>query len=123
LWIFLNDSFLSIVAIPKRPHVLLVRARREGDIDKVFPGVRVWPTPQKDYAFRAVISTKRVKRALVQEVDRIDYPNFKNSVVEDDRHNAYSDVWTTMYRWGRKLPELEPETFDDTAFEPFGESR
>jgi hypothetical protein len=102
MWVFLNDAFLSIVAVPKRPRLLLVRARRQGDIDKVFPGVRVWATRQRDYAFRAMVPAKKVKRALAAEVDRIDYPNFKDSVEDQDRHNAYLDVWTTMWTWGKR---------------------
>ena len=40
MWIFLSDSFLSIVAHRDKPGVLLVRARRAGDIEAVFPDVK-----------------------------------------------------------------------------------
>jgi hypothetical protein len=103
MWIMLNDSFLSIVAVPGRPRVRLVRARRDGDIEKVFPGARAHPTPGRDYAFRAIVLTKRVKAALAAEVDRIDYTNFKDSVTEDDRHDAYLEVWGVMLPWGKGL--------------------
>jgi hypothetical protein len=102
MWLMLNDSFLSIVAVPKRPNVLLVRGRREGDIELVFPGYPVHQSALRDYAFRAFVPTKRVKRALAAEVDRIDYTNFKNSVTEQDRHDAYLDVWTRMLQWGNR---------------------
>lgn len=39
MWICLNDAFLSIVAHRDKPGVLLVRARRPGDIERTFPGV------------------------------------------------------------------------------------
>jgi hypothetical protein len=41
MWIFLNDSFLSIVANRELAGVLLVRARKEGDIEAVFPDATV----------------------------------------------------------------------------------
>jgi hypothetical protein len=41
-----------------------------------------------------------VKRAIAAEVERIDYPNFKNSVADVERHDAYEEVWDTMLRWG-----------------------
>ena len=37
MWIFQNDSFLSIVAHRDKPGMLLVRARKAGDIEAVFP--------------------------------------------------------------------------------------
>jgi hypothetical protein len=116
MWVFINDAFLSIVQLPKRRNLLLVRARREADILTVFPGIRVTATPQRDYQFRAYVGRKLVKRAMAAEVDRIDYPNFKDSVLEDDRHDAYSEVWTTMMRWGR-YPAAQPAVPADIPFD------
>jgi hypothetical protein len=127
MWIMLNDSFLSIVCLPKRPKLRLVRARRDGDIERVFPGVDVFSIPGRDYQFRAYVPTKRVKRALAAEVDRIDYPNFKDSVSEHDRHDAYSEVWVTMMNWGRgKLAPRSKVFADDRlmpAFDDYQEGR
>jgi len=101
MWIFVNDAFLSIVQHNRRKTMMMVRARVRGDIETVFPGARVSVTPQHDYPFRAVISRKAVVSAMATEVNRIDYYNFKNSVAEDDRHDAYFKVWTAMYNYGR----------------------
>lgn len=103
MWVFLNDAFLSIVSHPRRHDLLTVRARRESDIRNVFPRARILPTPLRDYQFRAIIKRKEVGDAMAGEVDRIDYPNFKNSVLEPDRASACSAVWTTMMRWGEGL--------------------
>lgn len=54
MWICLNDAFLSIVRKDCGPNELLVRARREGDIERVFPRVKVEVTPLADYLYRAV---------------------------------------------------------------------
>jgi hypothetical protein len=41
---------------------------------------------------------RRLKRTLADAVDRIDYDNFKSSVEEQDRHDAYMGVWSAMLR-------------------------
>lgn len=98
MWIMLNDAFLSIVQKNgSGPGELLVRARREGDIEKVFGRrTKVTRTTDADYLFRAIVSREDCKRAMEREVDRIDYPNFKDSVIDTPLHNAYMGVWTNM---------------------------
>jgi len=39
MWLMFSDCFLSVVSKDCGPAELLVRARREGDIEKVFPDV------------------------------------------------------------------------------------
>ena len=56
MWIYLNNSFLSIVAHNDKPEHMHVRGRRRGDIEAVFPEANVTDTPDRDYAFRADIS-------------------------------------------------------------------
>ena len=41
MWIMHSDCFLSIVSKDCGPTELLVRARRNGDIEKVFPSAKV----------------------------------------------------------------------------------
>ena len=41
MWIMHSDCFLSIVSKGCGPTELLVRARRNGDIEKVFPSAKV----------------------------------------------------------------------------------
>jgi hypothetical protein len=101
MWLCLNDSFLSIVDKDCNHDCLLVRARRKGDIERVFGKVAV-PlvafTPKADYAYRAVLHRDLVKAAMIREVDRICYPNFKNTVQDEDLHSAYLSIWSVMYR-------------------------
>ena len=105
MWVFLNDAFFSIVAHPQRKRLMIVRARKPGDIPCVFgpKGIKVEHTPARDYPYRAVIGRERVALTMAHEVRRIDYGNFKDSVADDDRHDAYSEVWTVMLRWGKGL--------------------
>jgi len=99
MWICLNRAFLSIVtpaANQPDSKMLLVRARRKGDIESVFPGAKVERTPSRDYLFRALIAREEVARALSDEVFNIDYNNFKNSVRSRPLHDAFSRIWSIM---------------------------
>ncbi len=97
-WFCFNDSFISIVSkAPAKDGELLVRARRPGDIEKVFGRrTKVVRLTDSDYLFRAVIPKEEVTRAIQQEVLRIDYGNFKDSVMDDDLHDSYMRVWSAM---------------------------
>ncbi len=96
MWIFLNNSFLSIVYDRNNSENLLVRARIQGDIERVFPKIKAVHSPNADYAFRASIPRAEVSKTIAKQVNSIDYDNFKNSVQEHDRHDAYFDVWSVM---------------------------
>jgi hypothetical protein len=114
MWIMLNKSFLSIVDMsaadgnghnkkPEPTDMLIVRARLAGDIKQVFKDARVVCTPRRDYRYRALLPRSLVAEAIANEVMKIDYGNFKNSVNDDDRHDAYSDIWSVMYRLQNKF--------------------
>lgn len=97
MWICLNDAFLSIVAKDCPPDSLLVRARRKGDIERVFPGYPVRESLNTDYRYRAVVPRQVVADTIAARLQAIDYDNFKNSVADDDLHRAYARVWSVMY--------------------------
>lgn len=96
MWLCLNDCFLSIVSKDCRRDELCVRARRKGDIDKIFPKAEVVRTPKGDYLFRAIVKRSAVRSAMAGEINRITYENFKDSVEDDALHSAYLRVWSTM---------------------------
>lgn len=96
MWISLNDCFLSIVSKDCARDELLVRARRRGDIDKIFPEAKVIVTDAADYQFRAVVKRDAIAAALAGEVARITYSNFKNAVDNGPLHDAYLRCWTAM---------------------------
>jgi hypothetical protein len=102
MWVFLNDSFLSIVAHQDKPGVLLVRARKAGDIKAVFPDAKTWVDEHADYPHRAEVPAENVAEAVAARVRAIGYPNFKDSVRERGRHGAYMRVWDVMWRWGQR---------------------
>ena len=97
MWVCLRDSFLSIVKKDCKDDELLVRARRAGDIERVFgKRAKVTRSTDSDYLYRAVISKTLVLDALIAEIDGIDYENFKNEVLDHELHLAYIRVWNVM---------------------------
>lgn len=99
MWIFFNNAFLSIVDKGGDGSTLLVRARKDGDIERIFPGVKVEVTPRNDYRYRARIDREQVAQAVADSVRAIDFPNFKESVKDQKRHDAYVGVWDVMYEY------------------------
>jgi len=70
MWIFFSDAMLSIVDKGGDGSTLLVRAR---------------------------IDREQVAQRIAEMVRAITYGNFKSSVREWDRHEAYLEVWRAMY--------------------------
>lgn len=100
MWIFLSDSFLSIVDNgDDTGKTLLVRARAKGDIERVFPDAQVSEGGGTDYRYRARIERDAVANKLATQIRDIGYSNFKSSVKEQKRHDAYMGVWQVMYRY------------------------
>jgi len=110
-----SDCFLSIVSKDCGPTELLVRARRNGDIEKVFPSARVTRSTGTDYLYRAVVPRDAVKQALAVMVDKIDYPNFKDSVEDRSLHAAYVSVWCAMAGLQHPPPDIERATHARSA--------
>jgi hypothetical protein len=103
MWIALSDSFLSIVRKRPSDKFLTVRARVSGDIERVFPDAKVQVGGGTDYQFRAQIAEKTVANEIYNHIVGIKYANFKDSVKDDDRHDAYFNVWRAMMAM-QKMP-------------------
>jgi hypothetical protein len=82
MWIFLNNSFLSIVSEIDRPDDRLVRARCAGDIERVSPLASVLLTTEDDYHFRVFGPRSVVTKVIADQVSVIDHTEFKDSVRE-----------------------------------------
>lgn len=98
MWLMLNDAFLSIVDKSTKPGRLLVRARRPGDIERVFPGVNVRESFGTDYRYRADVPRQRVATEVAGRLMAVDYSNFKSSTKDRPLHDAYMRVWNVMER-------------------------
>ncbi len=100
MWLFLSDSFLSIVDKgDPSGQTLLVRGRRKEDIAKVFPEAKIQTGGGTDYKYRARLPREDVSAKVAEAVQSIGYGNFKDSVPSDDRHSAYMGVWNVMHRF------------------------
>jgi hypothetical protein len=96
MWLMFTDCFLSAVSKDCGPAELLIRARRRGDIERMFPFAKVTEDNKTDYLYRAVIPKAEVIEKIGTMIDSIDYPNFKDSVKDRELHDAYLDVWAAM---------------------------
>jgi hypothetical protein len=112
MWIALNNSFLSIVRKQPCDKFLTVRARVDGDIERVFPDAKVQVGGGTDYKFRARVGQKAVADAIAKQITSINYSNFKNSVAEDDRHDAYFGIWRAMMAMQRSANQDDRMSFD-----------
>lgn len=100
MWIFLSESFLSIVDKgDSTGKTLLVRARRPGDIERVFPWAKVAKDGGTDYLYRARIDRDEVALRLADRARNITYENFKSTVKDRRRHRAYLGVWDVMHQY------------------------
>lgn len=99
MWIFLSDAMLSIVEKPgdAKAGMLTVRGRIKGDIEKVFPEAKVTVGGGTDYRFRATITREKVVQAMHDQVMGVSYSNFKSTVMDRGRHDAYLRVWQAMF--------------------------
>ncbi len=104
MWIFLPNSMLSIVQKPgdAEAGTLTVRARIAGDIERVFPDAKVIEGGGTDYRFRATIPRDQVAQAMHDQVMCLSYANFKSTVKEHRRHEAYLGVWREMFAYQQK---------------------
>lgn len=100
MWIIMNDAFLSVVQNIYDEDELLVRARVEGDIERVFPNAEVFADEGSDYKYRSYLNKREVAKVIEWGVLDIDYGNFKNSVPSSDskRRIVYDRVWSDLLR-------------------------
>lgn len=98
MWLFAKKGFVSIVEDRDEPRNLLVRGRVRGDIEALFPTAegRVAETPEHDYGFRISLPRSLVGDVIAAHAKSIDYDNFKASLDDDVRHDAYANVWAVM---------------------------
>lgn len=108
MWLFLPDSFLSVVQDKDHPEALVVRARLEGDIEAVIPFAKgnVIFTTNSDYPYRVFITKKAFADLIHARIMGITYKNFKDNVRTQHRKSAFSQVWTMMIDAYQKVDSL-----------------
>jgi hypothetical protein len=93
MWICFNDAFVSAVQHETKPNLLKVRARKRKHLERLFPGYKVHRSEDTDYRFRVFVTKKLFAFIVAKRVREIDYPNFKDSVRDDELHDLYAGFW------------------------------
>ena len=102
MWVITSTAFVSIVQHREQPGLLIVRGRFKGDVERFLavPG-HLRPieevTPNADYRYRCVVPRELVAAAMQREVQRIAYPNFKDSIVAKWRKALALRVWSLFH--------------------------
>lgn len=97
MWIFMNDSFVSAVAITDKPNYLKVRARFRQDLERLFPDYEIHESTVTDYPFRCIVTKQEFADLMHQKIMDIDYYNFKDSARSRSRAKVYGHVWYEMF--------------------------
>lgn len=112
MWIFLNDAFFSVVADRNNPANLMVRARDPVSIPNVFgKDLLVLKDVGSDYRYRVSLPRETVSEAMANKFANIRYDNFKNSVRNNQRQDAYLDVWHDMHKYQTRVESNQPDLF------------
>lgn len=100
MWVILNDSFISAVQHFNDENKLMIRARKKEHLTVVFPDEEVYQDLPSDYPYRVVVSKEKFAKVLADEVERIDYHNFKSSIskANDDLYKFASEAWGSSIR-------------------------
>jgi hypothetical protein len=98
VWIFTKQGFLSIKQHNDDPKKLLIRARVNGDLEKIFPGCKVTKNAGTDYKYRTTVDRSAAAAVIANAVLGINYTEgFKTSV--DDHHRRapfYLCIWEML---------------------------
>ena len=104
MWVLMNQGYVSIVKHANGDDLFLARARKREHLFAFLPR-KMWKqikeTPGNDYHYRITLTRGMLKRIMAEQIDFIDYPNFKNSVSDSELHSFYSDIWNQSFNlWG-----------------------
>ncbi|MGM0946501.1 MAG: hypothetical protein ACQEW9_15060 [Bacteroidota bacterium] len=105
MWIASKNGFISIVQHRDQPDQVLFRARVRKDLESLFPSQEIIETPEADYGYRVYVSKQQAVEIISNQVQEIDYPNFKNKIAQtpdqQDKLNAYHDIWGVMWNYAK----------------------
>jgi hypothetical protein len=98
MWIFTKQGFVSIKQHKDDFGKLLIRARVNGDLEKIFPGCKVSKNTGTDYKYRTTVNRAAATSVIANAVFDINYTEgFKTSV--DDHHRRspfYLRIWEML---------------------------
>lgn len=101
MWICFNDGFVSAVQDREVADGLVVRARRPEILANLFPTTAIIITESSDYRYRIYVSKAGFAERVARRLDEISYPNFKNSVKDEELHELYCEFWHLHHEYQR----------------------
>ena len=101
MWICLNEAFISFEAHRLKPDYLIVKAYRDGDIEKLFPDIQVWEEEAGECRYRAQVGRQEAAYAVMDKVVAINYFKFQKSINDKRLQGTYSQVWPTLLSLGK----------------------
>jgi len=107
MWIITQTGFLSAVQATDDPTTVVVRARVRGDLTALRDtfGDQFGYKPDviaygfSDYPYRVLVSREVLTRFLAEQVQQINYGNFKGRVAQvsgRERMGVYHQVWADL---------------------------
>ncbi len=108
MWLFCRSGFFSAVRHFADPDTIHVRARFDGDLERLCGAHGVEPkvsvTPGNDYRYRMDFDRATWARIVAEEAEAIDYENFKAAVHDGTvRDAAYMGAWGAMRRGQERM--------------------
>lgn len=104
MWLITNRGLLSVVEDTGNPNLLLVRSRQQGLLEEFLAEARVdavvFDDDSADYPHRVFLSRVEFAEVVYDQIVRIDYPNFKDSVKSRVLRGLYHRVWSVLAELG-----------------------
>ena len=114
MWVFTSLGFISVVEDIHDESRLLVRARAEGTLERLFPRYKdeVFTDKQADYFYRLFIPRSKFLNFLIDELGNLHYTNFKNIIEDEDYHELCSTVWLEGFEYQERDKKQNGRTND-----------
>ncbi|OED40237.1 hypothetical protein ACH42_17130 [Endozoicomonas sp. (ex Bugula neritina AB1)] len=107
MWIFTSDGMISIVRHREETQTFMVRARQPEVLQALFPESEVITTPEADYRYRINVCQSDLIELITDELEDLQYDNFKNNITDHDYHMACGRVWSVMYNYQQGMERLK----------------
>lgn len=96
MWLFSQRGFFSIVQHRDKPHILIVKARMRGDIEKYWPDAVIERNEDFDYLYRTELYRHQVEPVILKMIQDVDYASFKGSLEDKRRYLWYVQLWEVL---------------------------
>jgi hypothetical protein len=111
MWIFTQTGFVSAVQHRGNPKLLVVRGRDKLSLEPItarFPELRITSSATSDYPHRVIMAKHQFADWVVDSVEELNYPNFKNQVA---KVRDYSFAGLLSKVWGIMLGAEDEDAF------------